>query len=504
MVDAPLDSDWEKTLTRDLAVGRTVGEYVIRRRIGEGGMGIVYEAEHPQIGRRVAIKIIRPDREVTRDLLMEARAVSLIRHRHIIDVFGFGHLEGLGQYLVMDFLEGNPLDEEIRGRAPLSPTEVIGILDDTLAALSAAHAKNVIHRDLKPGNLFFVRESNGTRYVKVLDFGLAKPPPASVPPERQTQEGIAMGTPEYMAPEQAQAKAVDGRTDLYALGVIAFELLTGRLPFSGAGPLETAMMQVSDPPPRPRSVNPSIPTQLEDLVLQLLAKDPNARPPSADAVRGELKRIRRDLASEPTPIGKALPPEAFDLPPTEVHAQEAAPTIDAAARVPDTEPPELTAPRPKLVLPLALGTGALLVAGLAAFLWVRQQRPPVDAPPVIVPPPPAESVPVAAPPSPPTQPEVQDMPPQGPTEEPQKVPVKRPAPPPARKPGQLQVIAHTCSVEVFVDGKSVGHTPMAVLTLSAGEHSVKMVNALCTPVVDERVRITPGATFRLERDFVKK
>jgi len=513
-VDEPQNDAWEKTVRRDMAVGRTVGEYVIRRRIGEGGMGIVYEAEHPQIGRRVAIKIIRPDREVTRDLLGEARAVSLIRHRHIIDVFGFGELDGLGQYLVMDYLDGVPLDEEIRTRAPLGASEVIAILDDTLAALSAAHAKGVIHRDLKPGNLFLVRESSGTRYVKVLDFGLAKPPPASVPPERRTREGIAMGTPEYMAPEQAQAKAVDGRTDLYAVGIIAFEMLTGRVPFEGDTALAIAMKQVSDRPPRPRARVPSIPPQLEELVLRLLEKNPADRFATAEAVRGELKRIRRDVLAEPTPFGPALHSDELSVRPTELNRVQSPSTIDApvetpAAKtvvVPDTEPtaPPVASPVPRRAgLPIMLGAAALAIAGTGMFLLAQPRggQTEVKVEPIVVPPPPPEP----APPDPvPIVPAPADLvqPPQPPVE---AVKPPKPALVPARK-AQVYFIAHNCSAEIFVDGKSMGHTPRAEpVSVYPGEHTLRLANPLCDPpAYEERVPFSGAQVRTFVRTFKKK
>ena len=165
------------TLVPDALVGQHLGEYVVRRHIGSGGMGIVYEGEHLTIGRKVAIKLLRQELSQgaqARGLLAEARAASAIRHRGIIDIFGFGQQPGIGQYLVMEYLEGSPLDELIQARAPLPLAEAIALLGEVLDALSAAHAVGVIHRDLKPSNIFVARQSNGTESIKVLDFGLAK------------------------------------------------------------------------------------------------------------------------------------------------------------------------------------------------------------------------------------------------------------------------------------------------------------------------------------------
>ena len=299
------DAEWESTVRKDVMVGKQLGEYVVRRRIGSGGMGVVYEGEHPVIGRKVAIKIIRPDSSEgvrSRELIGEARAASAIRHRGIIDIFGFGTLPGVGQYLVMEFLNGRPLDEVILDRAPMPPAEVIRLITEVLGALAAAHAEGVIHRDLKPGNIFIVLESNGSEYVKVLDFGLAKRGAAPNAATPQTRASLIVGTPEYMAPEQACGKPVSPRTDLYAVGIIMFEMLTGRLPFRGDSPMHVAIMQLQAQPPAPSSFVEGLPPELNDLILRMLAKEPEDRPASADAVVRELKSIAKMLAVEMTQL----------------------------------------------------------------------------------------------------------------------------------------------------------------------------------------------------------
>jgi serine/threonine protein kinase len=292
------ERSWEATVTRDVLVGKQIGDFVVKRRIGAGGMGIVYEGEHPIIGRKVAIKILRPEYSEgmgARDLIAEARAASAVRHRGIIDIFGFGTLKGIGQYLVMEYLEGTPLDEVIEQRAPMLELEVIGLLDELLAALGAAHAVGVIHRDLKPGNIFVMRDSSGSESVKVLDFGLAKRSEVPNGTSPQTRASMIVGTPEYMAPEQATGNAVGPHTDLYSVGVIAFEMITRRLPFHGPSAMAVAIQHVQAKPPAPSEfvdVHPA----LDELVLRLLAKTAAQRPASAEAVRRELKAIARELA----------------------------------------------------------------------------------------------------------------------------------------------------------------------------------------------------------------
>ncbi|HEX8435646.1 serine/threonine-protein kinase [Archangium sp.] len=294
---------------QDPLVGQRLGEYVLRRRIGSGGMGVVYAGEHTTLGLEVAIKLIREEyaqRPHARDLLTEARAASAIRHRGIIDVHGFGHQPGVGQYLVMEYLEGRPLSALIRERAPLPLSEAVPLLCEVLDALSAAHAVGVIHRDLKPSNIFVVRQSNGAEYLKVLDFGLAKhgsAPGGSL--LSQTHSNLVIGTPQYMAPEQALCEAVGPQTDLYALGVIAFELLTGQRPFLGRSYLEVVAHHLNSPPPAPSSLVPQ-PPGLDALLLRLLAKEPRQRPASASEVARELRALLQ--SSEGSAVTPPPPP----------------------------------------------------------------------------------------------------------------------------------------------------------------------------------------------------
>ncbi|WPB79232.1 serine/threonine-protein kinase [Archangium violaceum] len=328
---------WEATVNKDVLVGHQIGEYVVSRRIGAGGMGIVYEGEHPVIGRKVAIKIIRPGASEgvrSRELVGEARAMSAIRHRGIIDIFGFGTLPGIGQYLVMEYLNGRPLDEVIHERAPMRASEVIRIILEVLGALSAAHAVGVIHRDLKPGNIFVALESNGTEYVKVLDFGLAKQGATPHGPTPQTRVSMIVGTPEYMAPEQACGQPVSPRTDLYAVGIILFEMLTGRLPFQGDSPMHVAIQQVQAQPPSPSSLVSGLPPELDALILRLLAKEPGQRPASAEAVERELKAIAKALAVDMTRLSgfsRAIQ-EPSPEPASAVRAQARQEAAGAAAR----------------------------------------------------------------------------------------------------------------------------------------------------------------------------
>jgi len=290
--------------------GQQLGDYVVKQLLGQGGMGLVYAGEQPLIGKRVAIKVLRPqyakDPKQIERLLAEARAVNAIRHRGIIDIFNFGQLPDGRHYMVMEYLEGRALDAELAERGPLPVPEVIGILDEMLAALGAGHDAGIIHRDLKPSNVFLVTQPDRSRYVKLLDFGLAKQssaPRASTP---QTRRDVFVGTPEYIAPEQARAEEVGPFTDLYAAGVVTFELLTGRLPFEASTSLEWVMKHLEEPPPRPSSMREGIPPALDALVLELLTKDPRERPRAAEGVREKLAQIRLEMTA-PTPVASPVP-----------------------------------------------------------------------------------------------------------------------------------------------------------------------------------------------------
>jgi serine/threonine protein kinase len=297
----------EPTVRRDSLTGAKLGDYVVKQRIGAGGMGIVYEGLQPMIGKRVAIKVLRgefaEDPVQVQRLLAEARAVNAIRHRGIIDIFGFGELPDGRQYIVMEYLAGRPLDAVILERGALPAIEALPILDEVTAALSAAHGAGVIHRDLKPSNIFVVSQPDGTRYIKLLDFGLAKSTTGGTGHTRVTQ---VVGTPEYMAPEQAQGTQLGPWTDLYALGVVAFEVLTGQIPFDGNSAVEVAMKHIEQPPPAPSSLDGSVPPEMDRLILRLMSKRAEDRPMSAEIVRTEIKRIQRMVLEASTRISEPV------------------------------------------------------------------------------------------------------------------------------------------------------------------------------------------------------
>ena len=262
-----------------LPPGTMVGEYRIETRLGKGGMGAVYGARHPVIGKRVAIKVI--SRELSRDrnavdrFVLEAQSVNQIGHPNIVDIFAFGALPDGRNYFVMEWLGGVTLATRMRDPVPLG--EAVAIVDAIARALDAAHKAGVMHRDLKPDNVFLATVRDEPARVKLLDFGLAKLTAAD-PSASQTRTGIVLGTPLYLSPEQARGVAVDARADVYALGVMLYELTTGTAPFLADSAVEIMAKHIAEPPPPPLDRNSELPEPIAGVVEAMLAKDPAARP----------------------------------------------------------------------------------------------------------------------------------------------------------------------------------------------------------------------------------
>lgn len=295
-----------------LVPGTALGRYQVIEPLGSGGMATVYKAYQPSLEREVALKVLRPgfadDPEFLARFQREARAIAKLRHPHIVQVFDFEQVEG--RYLLaMEYLEGGTLKDRLAEGAPLPPAEVARIVSEVAEALAYGHARGIVHRDIKPSNVML---ADGGRAV-VTDFGIAK----IIGGEGQTQTGVGMGTPEYMAPEQGLGSAVDGRADIYALGAMAYELLTGRVPFTADTPLAVVLAHVRDPLPLPSRLNPAISAATERALLKALAKDPAQRFASAPDFAAAL---RDGLGTAPkTPLivahraGARVAPLSIDL-----------------------------------------------------------------------------------------------------------------------------------------------------------------------------------------------
>jgi len=306
-----------------LEPGTLLGDWQIEGVIGIGGMGTVYSAVHRVIGKRSAIKVVRADacaNPVTRErFVQEARVANSIGHPNIVDIFHIGTLDDDRPYLVMELLLGRTLGRRMAdGR--VSPDESIEILLQICDALGAAHTRGVVHRDLKPDNVFLCEGGGGPWgvTVKLVDWGIAKLMDAEPSGETLTTTGTLVGTPQYMSPEQARARPVDGRTDVYSLGTIAYEMFLEAPPFQADNIADLVTMHLREDPPPPSDVWPDIPTELEQLLLAMLAKTPEERP-SVETIRETLRRVRdgigeRRLARANYMI--AASPELIDHAPT--------------------------------------------------------------------------------------------------------------------------------------------------------------------------------------------
>jgi uncharacterized tellurite resistance protein B-like protein/tRNA A-37 threonylcarbamoyl transferase component Bud32 len=263
----------------DPLVGTTLGgRYRIGKRLGDGGMGSVYLAEHTVIRKTVAIKLLKPDliadKSMVERFFREAKATAAIQHEHVVEILDFGQTPECA-YFVMEALSGCELTELLgRGRR-LTWNRAKAILLQVVSALAAAHAVGIVHRDMKPGNVFLIQRGNTPDYVKVLDFGIAKINDGV----QLTQAGMVFGTAAYMAPEQATGGEVDGRTDIYALGCLLYEMLTGQVPFPGDNFMKVLAQHIRETPPRLRDINPDIdiPPGVEELLARMLAKFPMDR-----------------------------------------------------------------------------------------------------------------------------------------------------------------------------------------------------------------------------------
>jgi eukaryotic-like serine/threonine-protein kinase len=279
-------------------IGTTIdGRYRVESLLGEGGMGFVYRCRHKVLDRLVAIKILRQDvpraRVVMERFVLEAKAASAIGNAHIVDVLDFGELPDGSTYFVMEFLEGRSLADVMDRERPIAEELIVSLARQIAEGLGAAHVASIVHRDLKPDNVFLV-ERHGTRdFVKILDFGIAKIGTAQ---SKITRAGEIFGTPHYMAPEQAKGSTVDHRADIYALGVILFELITGHVPFDSETPFGVLTQHISADPPPPSALNPRVTPGLEAIVLKCLAKKPEQRYASMTALIEELDRLGRGAA----------------------------------------------------------------------------------------------------------------------------------------------------------------------------------------------------------------
>jgi len=276
------------------------GRFEVIRKIGTGGMGSVYLARQKSMHRDVAIKVLNPDKVNDQDarerFRVEAAAVSRLKSPHTISVYDFGEDERGGLFLVMELLQGRPLSEILERRGSLPIPMALEITDQILDSLSEAHRSGVLHRDLKPENVFVREDSGGSVFVKVLDFGIAKV--VGGPMESRTWAGSVFGTPAYMSPEQVMGRELDVRTDLYAVAVVLYEMITGRLPITGETAIEVGIRKVRQRAPSLLQANPSVKCSPEAIAFVAMALEPdrNRRPSSAEDFRKKMREAFRGAA----------------------------------------------------------------------------------------------------------------------------------------------------------------------------------------------------------------
>ena len=394
------------------------GKYVVDALIGVGGMGKVYRGRNLRTEHSIAIKTLMPelvnDDSLVRRFEVEAKAASNLSHPNTIRVYDHGN-EGKLLWMVMELLDGHSLERALATEKVIDQRRLIGLMRQVCASLAEAHAKGLVHRDLKPDNIFLNRAGGETDFVKVLDFGVAKLKDPKFGSEKLTQAGMIFGTPRYMSPEQARAKELDERSDIYALGVIMFECLTGRPPFEAADPIGVLVKHCNEPVPTFASMHApvSIDAGLEDLVRRCLAKKPEQRPANVKALRSELEAVEARLAAGRKPVidsstknlsvgGMPIDtfrdqsaPDTFDRLGISAHSAEAPANPSIAMHSESHRAVHAKAP---IGLIVAGALGVLLLGGGALFFFAGSAKAPAPVAPAPATPAPAvapASVPVA-------------------------------------------------------------------------------------------------------------
>ena len=445
-----------------------LGRYQVVREIGHGAMGVVYEALDPTIGRKIALKAIRFDGigttadEAARRFKNEARAAGGLNHPNIVTVYDAGEDDGI-LYLAMEFIEGSTLEELVRTQRALPPQKTIDIIRQVCAGLDFAHARGIVHRDIKPANVMLA--SHGL--VKITDFGIARAG------EAMTMTGQVIGTPNYMSPEQVLGKTLDGRSDLFSVGVMLYEMITGERPFEGQSITTIMYKIVHETPIPPLKLDASIHAGLSALIERSLAKAPEARfQTGAELVEALQNYPRASITASALGAATAEMPVLVDANATPDTAPPAAPSQRAASRLSTQQTPASSRPsllaqwwaEPKSRKRMV----AVIVIGIA-WLWSTYRRHESNSERTSSPP--ASSIPA---PSPPASNEGAEEQPQSPQPASTPAVVKRENATGNKKAALLRLNSTPPAAEIYVDGKDTGKTTPTELELPQGQHSVSV------------------------------
>jgi len=431
----------------DSMIGRTVdGRYHVERAVGEGGMGVVYLATHVALQKRFALKVLRgemaKDPEVVQRFVQEAQSSSAIGHPNIVDISDFGRLPDGAFYFVMEYLDGETLTSRITRTNGLTVAESLPILEMLTSSLGAAHDRGIVHRDLKPDNVFLVRRGASPNFVKVLDFGIAKVGGAA---SKLTRTGMIFGTPHYMSPEQAAGQAVDRRTDIYALGVIMYEMVTGHVPFDADTFMGILSKHMFEAPRRPTELVPGQDLgALEPIIMRALVKKPEERYQSMEAVHRDLMTVASG--------GRIA---AFTAPTNPIEFRASASGSMPPPRA-SSRPPSLPSRHSSLQLFGGVALVLLALGGLAGatvhFLGMASSTDAATAPVIALP-----SLPVATPTPPASAPAVAS-----------------PTPASTPTPSRVHVESTPPFASVFSGDSIVGTTPLDLPRPSVGEQSFEV------------------------------
>jgi len=346
--------------------GKLLGDFRLDRKIGQGGMGEVYLATQVSLDRKVAVKLLPASLANSENFIerfeREAKSAASLVHANVIQVYAFGVVDE-SPYFAMEFVDGEDLSDRLKRSGILPLSEILDMMIGVSSALAAAADKGIVHRDIKPSNVM-LDKSGG---VKVMDFGLAKA--ASTAGSNLTQSGLIMGTPNYMSPEQARGDTVDHRSDLYSLGIMFFQLLTGKLPFTADTPASLIFKHVYEEPPTPRSRNPDVPAFLESIVLKLIKKDPNDRYRDAHGLLTDLKSFRSDPAQAGTAVFESSRDVRSEAGRRERFQEHPTSVVDAGEARPGTTPGTTVRVRSALFPKLVIGLFALVFIASGVGYW---------------------------------------------------------------------------------------------------------------------------------------